>query len=189
MENKDNGVKSYPLIRAAMQYVGSVSPSQCKERLQSGGKSQPPMKSQNLWLYPALPHSTSWINLWPCLCRAAVHLRAQLCPQPAKSLWGGGGWSFLPRGGTPNCWGKSLLVTFLVTHYLLIQRSGHTWFSTGFLFRKGKVWRVLYVTYFSDLLGVFHPHRFVCLFSSFVNDICWWSDVICKNFVCIVHDR
>ena len=90
MENKDHGVTSYPVIRAAMQYMGggSVSPPQCKERLQSGGKSQPLVKSQNLWLHPAFPHSTSWINLWPCLCRAAARLRARLCLQPAKSLWG-----------------------------------------------------------------------------------------------------
>lgn len=100
-ENKDHGVKSYPLIRAAMQYVGggSMSPPQCKERLQSGGKSQPPMKLQNLWLHPAFPRSTSWINLWPCLCRAATRRCAQLCLQPAKSLWGGGVSLVLPAGG------------------------------------------------------------------------------------------
>lgn len=112
MENKDDGVKSYPLITAAMQYVGggSMSPPQCKERLQSGGKSQPPVKSQNLWLHPAFPRSTSRINLWPCLCRAATCCRAQLCLQPAKSLWGRGVSLVLLSGGhellrkvTPGC--------------------------------------------------------------------------------------
>lgn len=93
MENKDNGEKSCPLIRAAMQYVGggTMSPPQCKERLRSSGKSQPPMKLQNLWLLPAFPCSTSWTNLWPCLRRAATYHCAWLCLQPAKSLWGGGG--------------------------------------------------------------------------------------------------
>lgn len=88
-ENKDHGVKSYPLIRAAMQYVGggSMSPPQCKERLQSGGKSQPPMKLQNLWLHPAFPRSTSWINLWPCLCRAAT----RRCAYSLQSPSGAGG--------------------------------------------------------------------------------------------------
>lgn len=112
MENKDDGVKSYPLITAAMQYVGggSMSPPQCKERLQSSGKSQPPVKSQNLWLHPAFPRSTSRINLWPCLCRAATCCRAQLCLQPAQSFWGRGVSLVLLSGGhellgkvTPGC--------------------------------------------------------------------------------------
>lgn len=92
MENKDHEVKSYLLIRAAMQYMGggSMSPPQCKERMESSGKSQPPMKLQNLWLHPVFPHSTFWINLWPCLRRAATHCHAWLCLQPAQSHWSRG---------------------------------------------------------------------------------------------------
>lgn len=41
-----------------------------------------------------------------------------------------------------------------------------------------------------------HPGKFSWVFvfwffflSSFVHCICWWSNVICKSFVCIVHNR
>lgn len=58
MEGKDDGVRNYPLIREAVQYVGgtAVSPVQRRERLQSGGKSEHPTASQNLCLHPTFPH-------------------------------------------------------------------------------------------------------------------------------------
>lgn len=150
MENKDHGVKSYPLIRAAMQYVGggSMSPPQCKERLQSGGKSQPPMKLQNLWLHPAFPRSTSWINSWPCLCRAATRCRAWLCLQPAKSLWGGGVVLSSSLEDT------KLLREVTLGHVLGNTLSSHSAVWSHLIYHCAFIWkrkglRVLYVTYFS----------------------------------------
>lgn len=140
MENEDHEVKSYPLIRAAMQSVGggSMSLPQCKERMESSGKSQPPVKLLNLWLHPVFPHSTSWINLWPCLCSAAAHCHAWQSPTGAE------GCSCCPPWITPDRSGKSLS---LPTRSPLIQLSSCVWFS-GFIWKKGKGWRMLYVTYF-----------------------------------------
>ena len=145
-ENKDHRVKSYHLIRAAMRYVGggSISSPHCKERLQAGGKSQPSMKSQNLWLHPVFPHSTSWIDLWPLLL-----LSVPGCAYSLQSPSGAGAFVLASCWRTSGCWEKSLSVTILVAHYLLIQLSGHIWFSTVFLFGTGERWRMLHVTYFS----------------------------------------
>lgn len=166
MENKDDGVKSYSLITAAMQYVGggSMSPPQCKERLQSGGKSQPPWnrKTSGCTLRFLVPPLESTCDL------VSVELLLVAMPSCAYSLQspsGAGGLVLSSSLEDRNCWGKSLLVAFLVTHYLLIQLSGHTWFSMVFLFGKGKGWRTSHT--FQIPRSVCHPGKFSWVFGWF----------------------
>lgn len=129
MENEDHEVKSYPLIRAAVQCMGggSMSLPQCKERMESSGKSQPPMKLQNLWLHPVFPHSTSWISLWPCLCRAASHCHACLCLQPAKSHWSRGLFLLSSLRDTRLLW-EVTLITHMQSSHSAVQFSVISWF-------------------------------------------------------------
>lgn len=134
MENENREVKSYPLIRAAIWCVGgrSMSFPQCKERMESSGKFQSPMKLQNLWLHPEFPHSTFWINLWPCLCRTAAHCHAWLCLQPAKSHWSRGLFLLSSLDDT------RLLreVTLGPRRSSLIQLSSCLWFSAVLSFER-----------------------------------------------------
>lgn len=146
MENENHEVKSYPLIRAAMWCVGgrSMSFPQCNERMESSGKSQPPMKLQNLWLHPEFPHSTFWINLWPCLCRAAAHCHAWLCLQPAKSHWSRGLFLLSSLDDT-RLLGEVTLGTNMQFSHSTVQLPVIQ--CCAFIWKKGKGRMMLSVTY------------------------------------------
>lgn len=148
---------SYPLSRAAMQYVGGSA----RRGSNLVGNLSHPWNHKTSVCTLLFPHSTSYINLWPCLCRVATCFLVGLCLQPAKSLWSGRRGSFCSpelAEGSCSCshswWCTMLSFNYLVTSDLVVD-----------FYLKRERADGCFMPHTSQIPGsVFHPGKFSWLF-------------------------